>query len=204
MERIIKSQPISNVFDVVSKHPALILNDRPGTKDILDSLMKADPGSFAEMAVKLKSSGGENIMHFLAKENLIDGIINLISIIERKIDRITATELMFSRNLVGRNSPMMIMIQRIFMKNENLSNEEKEKITFIWNACVENPWVKVPSTKILCIKGPELVDDNVIEGDAFCPMSDTSLQEPILPQVKFVYSEKATNILRNIHLFFDW
>ena len=76
MERIIKSQPISNVFDVVSKHPALILNDRPGTKDILYSLMEADPASFAEMAVNLKSSGGENIMHFMAKENLIDFAIN--------------------------------------------------------------------------------------------------------------------------------
>ena len=153
MERIIKSQPISNVFDVVSKHPALILNDRPGTKDILYSLMEADPASFAEMAVNLKSSGGENIMHFMAKENLIDFAINLIGTIEKSFDRITATELMFSRNLVGRNSPMMIMIQRMYMKSKNLSDEEKNKIISIWNTCVENPWVKVPATKILCVKG---------------------------------------------------
>ena len=141
MERIIKSQPISNVFDVVSKHPALILNDRPGTKDILYSLMEDDPDSFAKMAVNLKSSGGENIMHFMAKENLIDFAIDLIKAIERIFDRITATELMFSRNLMGGNSPMMIMIRRAYMTSKNLSDEEKDKIISIWNTCVENPWV---------------------------------------------------------------
>lgn len=199
-----------SVFDVISQHPNLMFNSRPGTKDVLTLLMEVDQASFTKMAVTLKSSLGENIMHFMAKENLIDFAINLIETIEKSFDRITATELMFSRNLMGRNSPMMIMIQRMYMKSKSLSKEEKDKIISIWNTCVENPWVKVPATNLLCIKGPESFNDGIIEEDNVLSANDQKqtilhfcIQSKVYDLVNIICSSKYLDSARVFDIFND-
>ena len=176
------------VFDVISQHPDSMFNSRSGTKDVLTLLMESDQASFTKMAVNLKSSLGENIMHFMAKENLIDFAMNLIETIEKSFDRMTATELMFSRNLLGRNSPMMIMIQR----NKNFSDEEKDKILFIWYRCVENPWVKGPALKILRAKGPESTNGGIIKGE-----------KPTLPAFKEGFQLLSANDQKQTILHFS-
>ena len=68
--------------------------------------------------------------------------------IEKHFDTLTATKLIFSRNLIVKNSPMMIMIQRMYQAREDkekkyLPMKEKQKLITIWIKCVSDEKLEV-------------------------------------------------------------
>ena len=137
-KRIIKSEP-ERTCNVILQNSDEILNIRPGakvnTREVLDLLMETDTNSFVSMVTKLCNSRNENIMHCMAKENMIIFTKHLIEKIQ-KYNAPTAFSLMFSRNVDG-NSPIMAMIQ----KNSG-SVEEKNLILSIWNTCLDSESLK--------------------------------------------------------------
>ena len=128
---LIKLKPKS-FFDAISKNPDLLLNATPGSKDVLILLMEVDQTSFIKMAVELKTSEFGNIMHFMANENMINSAKDLIEKIQDLYDAKTVTKLMFLRNSISENSPIMLMISKMSMRDEKLYNEEKAIINSIW------------------------------------------------------------------------
>ena len=125
---LIKRNP-EIVFNVISQHPDLILSTTAGTKEVLTLLMEVDQISFIKMAVELKTSEFGNIMHSIANERMIDFAEDLIKKIRNQYDDMTVTKLMFLRNYVIGNSPIMAMISK-------MNNEEEEKIISIWTMIV--------------------------------------------------------------------
>ena len=117
------------VFNVILQYPDLILNTTSGTKEVLTLLMEVDQNSFIKMAVELKTSQFGNIMHSIANERMIDFAKDLIGKIQNHYDAMTVTKLMFLRNSVIENSPIMAMISK-------MNNEEEEKIISIWTMIV--------------------------------------------------------------------
>ena len=91
--------------------------------------MEVDQASFLKMAVELKSSEFGNIMHCVADQNMIDFAKDLIGKIQDCYGAQTVTNLMFSRNSVAENSPIMVMISKMSARNRNWSNEDKDKLT---------------------------------------------------------------------------
>ena len=120
---LIKQNP-KRVFKVISQHPDLILNTTSGTKEVLTLLMEVDQTSFIKMAVELKTSEFGNIMHSIANERMIDFAKDLIGKIQNHYDAMTVTNLMFLRNFVMENSPIMAMISKMY--------NEEDKIISIW------------------------------------------------------------------------
>ena len=116
-------------FDAISQFPDLILNTTSGTKEVLTLLMEVDQTSFIKMAVELKTSEFGNIMHSIANERMIDFAEDLIKKIKNHYDDMTVTKLMFLRNSVIEDSPIMAMISK-------MNNEEEEKIISIWTMIV--------------------------------------------------------------------
>ena len=116
-------------FNAISKNPDLILNATPGSKEVLILLMEVDQTSFIKMAVELKTSEFGNIMHSIANERMIDFAKDLIGKIQNHYDAMTVTKLMFLRNSVIENSPIMAMISKMY-------NEEEDKIISIWTMIV--------------------------------------------------------------------
>ena len=135
-KRLIKLEPKS-FFNIISEHPSSILSSSTGIEDILILLMEVDQASFLKMAVELKSSEYGNIMHCVANQNMINFANNLIEKIQNHYEAQTVAKLMFSRN-VAENSPMMVMISKMTMRNRNWSNEDKDKIISIWSACIND------------------------------------------------------------------
>ena len=120
-------------FDVILQYPDLILNTTSGTKEVLTLLMKVDPTSFIKMAVELKTSEFGNIMHSIANERMVDFAKDLIENIQNHYDLNTVSKLMFLRNSVLENSPIMVMISKMSIRDKHLFNEEKDKIISIWS-----------------------------------------------------------------------
>ena len=120
---------------MISEHPNSILSITTGIEDVLILLMEVDQASFLKMAVELKSSEYGNIMHCVANQNMINFANDLIEKIQNHYGAQTVTNLMFLRNLLTENSPMMIMISKMSMMNRNWSTEDKDKIISIWSAC---------------------------------------------------------------------
>ena len=135
--RLIKLEPKS-FFKVISKHPNSILSISTGIDEVLILLMEVDQASFVKMAVELKSSEYGNIMHCIANQSMINFAKDLIGKIQDHYDAQTVTNLMFSRNLLAENSPMMVMISKMSMRNRNSSIEDKDKIISIWSTCVND------------------------------------------------------------------
>ena len=81
------------------------------------------------MAVELKTSAFGNIMHSIANERMIDFAKDLIGKIQNHYDAMTVTKLMFLRNSVIENSPIMAMISKMY-------KEEEDKIVSIWTMIV--------------------------------------------------------------------
>ena len=120
-------------FDVISQYPRLILNTTSGTKEVLTLLMEVDQTSFIKMAVELKTSEFGNIMHSIANERMVDFAKDLIENIQNHYDLNTVSKLMFLRNSVLENSPIMVMISKMSIRDKHLFNEEKDKIISIWS-----------------------------------------------------------------------
>ena len=112
-------------FNAISNNPDLILNATSGSKEILTLLMEVDQNLFSKMAVELKTSEFGNIMHFIANEKMVSFAKDLILKIQNQYDSTTASKLMFLRNSVAENSPIMVMISKMSMRDVNLYNEEK-------------------------------------------------------------------------------
>ena len=90
------------------------------------------------MAVELKTSEFGNIMHSIANERMIDFAEDLIKKIKNHYDDMTVTKLMFLRNSVLENSPIMVMISNMSIREKHLYNEEKDKIISIWTMIVND------------------------------------------------------------------
>ena len=135
---LIKQNP-KRVFNVISQHPDLILNTNiPGTKKVLTLLMEVDQTSFIKMAVELKTSEFGNIMHSIANEKMVNFAKYLIEKIQNQYDSNTASKLMFFRDSFVENSPIMVMISKMSIRDKHLYNEEKDKIISIWSMIVND------------------------------------------------------------------
>ena len=129
---MIKQNP-RRIFNVISQHPDLILNTNSGSKEVLTLLMEVDRTLFIKMAVELKTSEFGNIMHSIANERMVDFAKDLIENIQNHYDLNTVSKLMFLRNSVLENSPIMVMISKMSIWDEHLYNDEKDKIISIWS-----------------------------------------------------------------------
>ena len=125
-------------FDAISQFPDLIHNTTSGTKEVLTLLMEVDRTLFIKMAVELKTSEFGNIMHSIANERMVDFAKDLIENIQNHYDLNTVSKLMFLRNSVLENSPIMVMISKMSIWDEHLYNDEKDKIISIWSMIVNN------------------------------------------------------------------
>ena len=132
---MIKQNPIM-AFNVISQHPYLILNTTSGTREVLTLLMEVDQTSFIKMAVELKTSEFGNIMHSIANEKMVNFAKDLIEKIQNQYDSNAASKLMFLRDSFVENSPIMVMISKMSIRDEHLYNEEKDKIISIWTMIV--------------------------------------------------------------------
>ena len=127
-QSLIKLNP-KPFFYAISQHPDYILNTTiPGTKEVLAILMEVDQKNFLKMAVELTPSQFGNIMHSIANERMIDFAKDLIGKIQNHYDAITVTKLMFMRDSVIENSPIMAMISKMY--------KEEDKIISIWTMIV--------------------------------------------------------------------
>ena len=137
-QRLIKLNP-KPFFDEISQHPDSILNTNiPGTKEVLTLLMEVDQTSFVKMAVELKTSEFGNIMHSIANEKMVNFAKDLIKKIQNQYDSNTASKLMFFRDSFVENSPIMVMISKMSIRDKHLYNEEKDEIISIWSMIVKD------------------------------------------------------------------
>ena len=100
--------------------------------------MEVDQTSFIKMAVELKTSEFGNIMHSIANEKMVNFAKDLIEKIQNQYDSNTASKLMFFRDSFVENSPIMVMISKMSIRDKDLYNEEKGEIISIWSMIVND------------------------------------------------------------------
>ena len=101
----------------VSIQPEILLSCRPGTEEnlgeVLSLFITNHVKKFIPMILGLKDfKSNENIMHCLAKNELLDIAKKLIETIKKYSDPINTIKLMFARDSRSGNSAMMVMMTR--------------------------------------------------------------------------------------------
>ena len=138
MTKILIKQNPKRVFNAISQYPDFFLTTTSGAKEVLTLLMEVDHTSFIKMAVELKTSEFGNIMHSIANEKMVNFAKDLIEKIQNQYDSNTASKLMFLRDSFVENSPIMVMISKMSIRDKHLYNEEKDEIISIWSMIVKD------------------------------------------------------------------
>ena len=130
-------------------------------REVLSLFIKHHLGEFIPMILGLKNpKNNENIMHCLAKNELLDTAKKLIETIKKNSDPINATKLMFARDSRSGNSAMMVMMTRRMYRSDSIENTAK--INSLWYACVNDEVLSKCETIITDILAPNFLKKTII------------------------------------------